>query len=395
MPRRRPRASRALAGIAAACVLLAVAAFGVATSFARDVEVAEPAPVPDSEPTPTTEVDTDPDPVEDAPDPDAVEDVPEPDPVEDASEPVPAGDLPAVDDGEIAPAPRGRLVVHHVGDVNLDPDYHPTLGTLGYDAVWDGIRDTFAQADLVLANLECAPTRGGVPQPKQFVFRCELDALPAMREAGVDVVSLANNHSGDYGVPAMVEGVGNVEAAEIVAVGVGADETEAYTPRIVEVAGWRVAILGFGGVVPEPSWTARGDLPGQATGYDPTLMAEAVALARDDADLVIATVHWGAEGALEPRPEDVVKAEAMIAAGADVVFGHHAHRLQPLEEVDGVPVFWNLGNFVWPRLSQAGATTAVAEWIIDPDGTVTACLLPTEIDDRGIPAPTGAPRECR
>ncbi len=369
-----------MALVAITCALVAVGAVGLATSLAGDVEVAAPDPLPETEPGRAPEAD--------------VTDVPDPDPLEEAPDPAPPIAEDAEDEGRAAEPQRGRLVVHHVGDVSLDPDYHPTLGTLGYDAVWDGIRDTFAEADLVLANLECAPTRGGVPQPKQFVFRCELDALPAMREAGVDVVSLANNHSGDHGVPAMVEGVGNVEAAGIVAVGVGADEAEAYAPRVVEVAGGRIAILGFGGVVPEPSWTARGDLPGQATGYDPVRMAEAVALARDEADLVIATVHWGAEGALEPRPEDIVKAEAMIAAGADVVFGHHAHRLQPLEEVDGAPVFWNLGNFVWPRLSQAGATTAVAEWIIDPDGTVTACLLPAEIDDRGVPAPTGAPREC-
>ena len=84
---------------------------------------------------------------------------------------------------------------------------------------------------------------------------------------------------------------GDVEAAGIAAVGLVADEAEAYAPRIVEVAGWRIAILGLGGVVPEPSWTARGDLPGQATGYDPVRMAQAVAAARDDADLVVATVH--------------------------------------------------------------------------------------------------------
>ena len=374
-----------MASIAVACVLLAVGAVAVAISVAGDVEVAAPDPVSEPEPGSPTEPEPAPTTDDDA-DLDPIDDVPDTEPPDDASV--------ADDENDATPEPRGRLVVHHVGDVSLDPGYLPTLGTLGYDAVWDGIRDTFAEGDLVLANLECAPTRGGVPQDKQFVFRCELDALPAMREAGVDVVSLANNHSGDYGIPAMVEGVDNVEEAGIIAVGVGANETEAYAPRVVEVAGWRIAILGFGGVVPEPSWTARGDLPGQATGYDPARMAEAVAAARDDADLVIAPVPGGAEGALEPRPEDIVKAEAMIAAGADVVFGHHAHRLQPLEEVDGAPVFWNLGNFVWPRLSQAGATTAVAEWIIDPDGTVTACLLPAEIDQRGVPAPTGEPREC-
>ena len=409
-----------MAGVAIACVLIAVATVGLATARAGDAEVAVPYPLAAQESAPThgTDLTDDAAPRADladaaspganlaetavpradladdaSPGTDLADDASH-DPVGQGTEPAPPSAHTVDHDQPTAALQRSRLVVHHVGDVNLDPDYLPTLHGLGYDAVWDGVRDTFAAADLVIANLECAPTRGGVPQPKQFLFRCELDALPAMRQSGVDVVSLANNHSGDYGIPAMVEGVDNVEAAGLVAVGVGTDEAEAYAPRIVEVDGWRIAILGFGGVVPEPSWTSRGDLPGQATGYDPVRMAEAVAVAREDADLVIATVHWGAEGALEPRPEDVTKAEAMIAAGADVVFGHHAHRLQPLEEVDGTPVFWNLGNFVWPRLSQAGARTAVAEWIIDPDGTVTSCLLPAEIDDRGVPAPTGAPREC-
>ncbi len=289
---------------------------------------------------------------------------------------------------------RQRLVIHHVGDVNLDPSYVPVLRDAGPDAAWDGVRDTFARADLVMVNLECAATDGGTPQPKQFLFRCDLDALPAMRDAGVDVVTLANNHSGDFGIPGMVESRHNVEAAGMVAVGVGEDEADAYAPRIVEIGGWRVAIIGFGGVVPVPEWTARGDRPGQPTGYDPQRMAEAIEVAADDADLVIATVHWGTEGADEPRAEDRVKADAMIDAGASVIFGHHAHRLQPVEVVDGVPVFWNLGNFVWPRHSTAGATTAIAEYTIDPDGTVTACLLPVEIDATGTPQITGEARRC-
>lgn len=403
MPQHRARSSPAMIGVAAACALAAVVTLGLAISHGADVEVAvaERATEPPQTPLPGTL----PDPVPqaaDEPAPDRGSD-PQPEPGAAAG---PAGNGGARPDRTAdrepptgaesgPPGAPGRLVVHHVGDVNLDPDVVTSLRTLGYDAVWDGARDTFAEADLVLANLECAPTRGGVPQPKQFLFRCELDALPAMREAGVDVVTLANNHSGDFGVPAMVEGVANVEAAGMVAVGVGANEAEAYAPRVVEVNGWRIAILGFGGVVPTPEWTARGELPGQATGYDPDRMAEAVAAAHADADLVIATVHWGTEGALEPRPEDRPKARAMIAAGADVVFGHHAHRLQPLEVVDGAPVFWNLGNFVWPRLSQASATTAVAEWIVEPDGTVTSCLLPAEIDARGVPAPTSEPRRCR
>jgi hypothetical protein len=300
-----------------------------------------------------------------------------------------------VDEGPDEQAPqRGRLVIQHTGDVSLDHSYVPVFRNAGPAAAWDGVRDTFAGADLVMVNLECAASDGGTPQGKQFVFRCDLGSLPAMRDAGVDVATLANNHSGDYGIDAMVESVPNVEAAGMIAVGVGVDEQDAYRPRFVELAGWRVAILAFGGVVPETTWHASGDRPGQATGYDAARMAATVRAAKEQADLVIVTVHWGAEGALEPRPEDVTKARAMVEAGADVIFGHHAHRLQPVERVDGRAVFWNLGNFVWPRLSDAGARTAIAEWVIEPDGTSTACLLPVEIDGQGVPRTTGGAPDC-
>lgn len=298
------------------------------------------------------------------------------------------------DEAEQQDAGRGRLVIQHVGDVNLDTRYVPILARGELAGAWDGVRDTFDDADLVLVNLECAATAAGTPQDKTYVFRCSLDALPHARDAGVDVANLANNHTGDHGMQGMLDSVANVQAAGMATVGVGHDEDEAYRPHVVEVAGWRVAILGFGGVVPVADWTARGDLPGQATGYDPARMAAAVEAAAADADVVVATVHWGEEGSLEPRPEDVVKAEAMIAAGADVVFGHHAHRLQPLEVIDDVPVFWNLGNFVWQRTSDAAARTAVAQYEIEPDGTVQACLLPFEIDHEGVPRPTGEDRHC-
>jgi hypothetical protein len=316
-----------------------------------------------------------------------------PDGADEAADVEAADDDGANDDGA-ADAERGTLVIHHVGDVNLDPSQLSATSVADPGNPWGGVRGTFADADLVLANLECAAHEGGEPLDKQFVFRCDLEALPAMRDAGVDVAMLANNHTGDYGVPGIVDSLENVEAAGMVGVGVGADEAEAYRPRIVEVAGWRVAVVGFGGVVPTPDWTARGDAPGQASGYDPALMAQAVEVAAADADLVIATVHWGEEGSFTPRPEDRTKADAMIAAGADVVFGHHAHRLQPLERVDEVPVFWNLGNFVWPNRSEDASRTAVASFTVEPDGGTEACLLPFRIDADGVPRSTGDDPDC-
>ncbi len=122
-----------------------------------------------------------------------------------------------------------------------------------------------------------------------------------------------------------------------------------------------------------------------ANGDDIETMVESVEAAAAVADLVVVTVHWGVERDAEPRPGDRDRAGAMIRAGADVILGHHPHRLQPLEVVEGAPVAWSLGNFVWPDLSERASTTAVARVEVSPDGSVEACLIPAHISSPGRP----------
>jgi poly-gamma-glutamate capsule biosynthesis protein CapA/YwtB (metallophosphatase superfamily) len=110
-------------------------------------------------------------------------------------------------------------------------------------------------------------------------------------------------------------------------------------------------------------------------------------------DDCIVSVHWGFELDTSPRAEDVEAAHAMIDAGADIIFGHHQHRMQPLEFIDGKPVFWGLGNFVWPHNSDASATTAVARAVVNPDGSIDACLIDAYIRTHGRPEITGE-AEC-
>ena len=168
---------------------------------------------------------------------------------------------------------------------------------------------------------------------------------------------------------------------------------EYATPAILERNGWRIAVLGFGGVIPAADWLAGRTRPGMADGDDVAAMTAAVKAASAVADLVFVTIHWGAERDTVPRPEDVARAHAMIDAGADGIFGHHAHRLQPLDSYRGRPIAWGLGNFVWPSLSDAGSRSAVAEFVVSPDGTVAGCLLPARITSPGRPELTGA-RSC-
>ena len=288
---------------------------------------------------------------------------------------------------------RKRLVIHGVGDVNTDTSYIPALATEGHEHAWEGLEGLFIDDDLTVINLECTPSELGTPLDKDFVFRCDPDSLPVMRAFGVDVVNLANNHSRDHGAEALVDGRENLESVGIRTVGVGQNRSEAAAPAVVEVGGWTIAVVGFGGVVPNPGWLAGDDTPGMADGDTIETMVEIVESAAELADLVIVTIHWGVELETEPTPEDRARAEAIVDAGADVIFGHHPHRLQPMEEVGGAPVAWSLGNFVWPNLSVAGSTTAIARVVVEPDRTVTSCLIPAFIVSPGRPEMTADP-EC-
>lgn len=287
--------------------------------------------------------------------------------------------------------PRQTLVIHGTGDVNLDPDYIPVFGTEGWDHAWAGVDGLFLDDDLTVINLECAPSDIGVAEPKEFVFRCPTAALGSLATAGVEVANMGNNHSGDYGKEALVDGRASLIAAGVAPVGAGKDAAEAGEPAIFEIGGWKVAVLGFGGVFPNPPWFAAEDRPGMRDGDDIPSMVEAVEAAAAQADIVVVSIHWGVEFDTEPRADDIERAEAMIAAGADVIFGHHAHRLQPYEIRNDSAVFWGLGNFVWPRQSTAGATTGVARAVIHPDGTIEACLIPAFIEQPGQPVLTGEP----
>jgi hypothetical protein len=289
---------------------------------------------------------------------------------------------------------KGWVTIHAVGDVNFDPAYIGAFRSQGYEWAFSGLDGLFLSDDLTLVNLECAPSSQGIPQPKEFVFRCDPAALPVMAAAGVEVANLANNHSQDYGLEAMLDGLSLLDNEGIAAVGVGRNRAQAGQPAIFELNGWTVAVVGFGGIIPHAGWLASDEKPGMSDGDDIEWMVEVVESAAAQADFVLVTVHWGVELDTAPRPDDVERAQAMIDAGADAIFGHHAHRLQPMEMVDGRPVAWGLGNFIWPRLSIAGSTSAVARVVISPQGELEGCLIPAQIETSGHPILTGEP-PCR
>lgn len=294
---------------------------------------------------------------------------------------------------------RRPLTISGTGDVNLDPHFVRSFPSTGYEHAWTGLGSLFASDDLTIVNLECSASDLGTPWDKPYTFRCDPAALPSMAAAGVDVANLANNHAIDYGFEAMLDARDNLMANGITPVGAGKDAAEAYQPALFEIAGWTVAVLGAGGVHPETgSWLAGEARPGMTDGDSIEAMTKAIAAADEIADLVIVTVHWGEQGATTPRDFEIELAEAYIDAGADGIFGHHQHRLNPLGWYHGKPIAWGLGNFVWQAYPSAATETAVAQFTFSDDGTVSACLVPVVIESPGHPVvrtpdPTPCARE--
>ena len=284
------------------------------------------------------------------------------------------------------PAARGRLVIHGTGDVSLDPGYIPNFTSNGYGYAWSGLNGLFEADDLTVINLECAISNKGSAVPKEFNFRCDPNAIPSMREAGVEVANLGNNHGYDYGADAIADSRRNLEKGGVAPVGAGENQEEALAPATFDVEGWRIAVVGFDQVVdPYPAAIATEDKPGTAAGHDVDLMVRTIEELEDDADLVIVTIHWGVELDTQPRAEQVDQARRFIDAGADVIFGHHSHRLQPMDTYKGRPIFYGLGNFVWPMHSVEGSTTAVAEVTVFSGGRIRGRLLPAYIESSGHP----------
>jgi poly-gamma-glutamate capsule biosynthesis protein CapA/YwtB (metallophosphatase superfamily) len=286
---------------------------------------------------------------------------------------------------QVADHPKRKIVIHGAGDVSLDPGYIQSFVTQGYGYAWSGLDGSFRRDDLTVVNVECPVTDRGTQLDKEFSFHGTPAALPAMRAAGVDVGSLANNHAYDRGPDGVVDSIRNLRSAGIAAVGAGKDQAQALRPVTFQIRGWNVAVLGFDEVLDPLDEVAGPDKPGTAAGHDFHLMVEAVKAASARADIVVVMIHWGVELDSQPRAYQIEEGHRLIDAGADVIFGAHSHRLQAMSTYHGRPIFWSLGNFVWPNLSTDGSTTAIAQVAVSANGRFTGRLLPVFITAPGHP----------
>jgi poly-gamma-glutamate synthesis protein (capsule biosynthesis protein) len=276
-------------------------------------------------------------------------------------------------DGRLTAPRRVRvrpLVLAAVGDVNLGNGPGSMIARFGPEYPWTSVGPLMSKADITFANLECAVSLRGSPQAKQFVFRGQPSSVPPMsRRAGIDVVSLANNHAGDYGDAALLDTLRSVRAAGITPVGAGASEASAYRPQVIRRLGLRVAFVGFSTVLPF-DFRALGDNPGTAWGHAGRV-SSVVREARKRADVVVAAFHWGIERATHESAQQRALAQVALRAGATAVIGSHPHVLQPIRRpARRRLVAYSLGNFVFSAASPNTERTGILRVSLTRRGVV-------------------------
>jgi Bacterial capsule synthesis protein PGA_cap len=251
------------------------------------------------------------------------------------------------------------------------------------------IASVLGRADLAVVNLETAITERGTPAPKDFTFRAPPSALTALKEASVDVATMANNHGQDFGVVGLRDSLAAAKAADFPVVGIGRNADEAYRPYRVIIKGQRIAVIGATQVLDSSlaaAWTAGEDKPGMASAYEEATLLRAVRQARESADTVVVDLHWGRELANCPIDRQRALAPKLVAAGADVIVGSHAHILLGGGYLRGAYVHYGLGNFVF--YSRGGVTAQSGVLVLTLRGrAVTSARWVPAVISGGIPIP--------
>lgn len=254
------------------------------------------------------------------------------------------------------PQTEGEVVLAFAGDILFDDKYSIMANMKQRDNV---IADTFSAdllkemvgADIFMLNNEFTYTLRGEPTPeKQFTFRANPENAKYLTEMGVDIVSLANNHAYDYGEISLLDSMDTLTAMEMPYVGAGRNIEEASRPFFYETDGLKIGFISSTQIERLDNPDTKGataDSAGVFRSWDGTLLYERVEEAAEQCDFLVVYVHWGAESTIELDWAQKDQAKRLAEAGADLVIGDHSHCLQSIEMIDGVPVFYSVGNFLF------------------------------------------------
>jgi Bacterial capsule synthesis protein PGA_cap len=246
------------------------------------------------------------------------------------------------------------------------------------------VRHLLSSADIAVANFENPAPNDFTYHTQGTTFSADPRLISGVRDAGIDVVSIGNNHIGDAGRLGILQTIANLEAHGLKHAGAGANTIAAHRPALRKVGAITVAILGYDTIA--KVYAAGPSKPGSAQLTIAGVKADVAAARAAGADVVIVYPHWGTEYVATPFPAQQRLARAVIDAGADMVIGNHAHWVGAMEVYKGKPIWYALGNFVFDQTwSEPTEEGLILELTFSGKKLVQARLHPTLILDGAQP----------
>lgn len=246
-----------------------------------------------------------------------------------------------------------------VGDLYLGGRTDSFAKDKGLDYFYSGLKKHFNKSDITIANLESPLTFHNEPfMEKKYILKAHRDNASALRDAGITMVSLANNHMMDYGIKGLEDTIFNLQCEGVSFSGAGLNLAQSRKPALQVVNDIKVAMVSYSKTYPLEFY-ANSKRGGTAPGYPLYIKSDMLEAAKDN-DIVIAVFHWGGERIFYPRHYQKELAHLAIDNGADIVIGHHPHVMQGVERYKDGVIFYSLGNYVFGSLSKRVEGMAVS-----------------------------------
>ncbi len=274
------------------------------------------------------------------------------------------------------------ILVAAVGDVMLSSWVEPVMAEKGPLYPFLGTLPYLQHADVAIANLEAPFARSGTPFEKRFNFKVAPRYAVGLRQAGIDVVNLANNHILDFGEEALRTTLHTLDSLGVAHCGAGESLKAAHQPVVIERGGRKIALFGYSMTFPTEFY-ARDDSAG--TAYpEPEMMQSALAAWDKKVDFIVVSFHWGAEKRETPKDYQIFFAHLAIDSGADLVLGHHPHVLQGLEIYRGRLIAYSLGNFAFGSYSQYAVDSIILRVYLHDGGLLFARCVPINVNNAEV-----------
>ena len=272
---------------------------------------------------------------------------------------------------------RPVVSVIGVGDILLGARATMLINNHGVDYPFDSTRSVLEGGDITIGNLEAPFTKRGEPFDKKYTFRVNPDFSAGLKNAGFDVVNLANNHIFDYGPDGLFDTITTLDSTGIAFCGAGSNDSTASEPAVITIGTTRVAFIGFSMTFPAEFWAGK-ERPGTAFATQ-SLVKNAMQRARNKADYIVVSFHWGAELMTHPKQYQQDFAHMAIDLGADLVLGHHAHVLQGLEIYQNRLIAYGLGNFTFGSYSRHAKESIILKTYLGRDGALFSRVQPVSV----------------